>query len=120
MNALVDLPQAESTLFNALGYRIHGEAILSQGLIHVTDQRLRFQSTQGCAVTLERSLIVGISQGRFGFLTAWSVETLDDDEVSLIVPDSWQLGQALRVMFEGRVVVAPVASRSQPARLLSC
>ena len=120
MNALVDLRQAECTLFNALGYRIHGESILSQGLIHITDQRLRFQSSQGCAITLERSLIIAISQGRFGFLTAWSVETLDDVEVSLIVPDSWQLGQALRVMFEGRVVVAPVASLSQPARLLSC
>ncbi len=97
--------QGERTLFQGLGCRVDGLAIVGSGFICVTDQRVFFRPSGGSPLLLERDRIQSITRAKFGFLPAMVVHGTDDTELSLIVPDGWSLDRALCAM-EGQGVAA--------------
>jgi hypothetical protein len=109
MSNPIEIGRDERSLFRSQGYRVQDNAILSEGLIHVTTHRLRFHPATGRSVVIDRSRIECITRVRFGFLPAWSVQADDDTEVSLIVRDGWLLEQALGSLCANPRTVSSIA-----------
>ena len=105
MSTSFGLRDDEQSLFMGLGCRVQEQAIISEGVICVTDQRVFFRPRAGSPLLLERDRIQSITRAKFGFLPAMVVHGADDTELSLIVPDGWSLDRALCAM-EGQGVAA--------------
>ncbi len=126
MSTFFSLREGEQSLFMGPCCRVQEQAIVSEGMVCVTDQRLFFRQRDGGAVLLERDRIQSITRAKFGFLPAMVVQGADDTELSLIVPDGWSLDRALCAM-EGQGVAAgdgvpamvEVPARSRFARAVS-
>ncbi len=126
MSALFGLRKGERFLFMGLGCRVQELAIISEGMVYVTSQRVIFRPRGGSPYMLERDRIQSIARAKFGFLPAMVVHGADDTELSLIVPDGWSLDRALCAM-EGQGVaagdgtpgLANVPARSRFARAVS-